>query len=160
MWLALKSPLTPQRRIATILTATRGFGGRCASANSPRQLKEVIQCLLQTLVRSQLWVYWSARFVDNELAPAARPQTVRAGFRHARDRGPNGRTLRCSCHAVTLSAWIHARAGDGGVRKGSAIFLPQRTGACSTCRSGRQAVSILICRSKSCPSSNTPVSAS
>ncbi len=32
--------------------SARGFGGRCASANSPRQLKEVIQCLVQTLVRS------------------------------------------------------------------------------------------------------------
>src|SRR6185436_4648679 len=73
---------------ATIFTSARGFGGRCASANSPRQLEEVIQCLIQTLVRSQLWVCWSARFVGNELAPAARPQTMRAGFRHARDRGP------------------------------------------------------------------------
>jgi hypothetical protein len=85
---ALKSPLTPQLRARYNLLSARGFGGRCASADSPRQLEEVIQCLLQTLVRSQFWVYWLARFVDNELAPAVRPQTMRAGFRHARDRGP------------------------------------------------------------------------
>src|ERR1044072_2600699 len=84
---ALKSSLTPQSRIATISISARGFGGRGASVNSPRQLEEVIQCLLQTLVRSQVCVYWLARFVDNELAPAVLPQTMRAGFRHARGRG-------------------------------------------------------------------------
>jgi len=50
---------------------------------------------------------------------------MRAGFRHARDRGPQ-RRLRRSCRAGTLSAWMNARAGNGGVRKGSA-FLFERS---------------------------------
>ena len=49
---------------------------------------------------------------------------MRAGFRHARDRGSNGRTLRDSCRADHLVPHVlMARAGNGGVRKGSAVFL-------------------------------------
>ena len=105
----------------TIFISARGFGGRCASANSPRQLKEVIQCLIQTLVRSQLWVCWLARFVGNELAPAARPQTMRAGFRHARDRGPQRTDAPMQLprgHLVRMDSC----SSRGGVRKGSAVF--------------------------------------
>jgi hypothetical protein len=35
---------------------------------------------------------------------------MRAGFRHARDRGPNGRSDAVVVR-ITLSAWIYARAG-------------------------------------------------
>lgn len=85
----------------------------------------MIQCLIQTLVRSQVWVYWLARFVDSD--NSRRPYDLRRcaqAFVTRATEVPNGRTLRCSCRAVTLSAWIHARAGDGGVRKGSAVFFP------------------------------------
>src|ERR1044072_2308803 len=101
---ALKSSLTPQSRIATISISARGFGGRGASVNSPRQLEEVIQCLLQTLVRSQVCVYWLERFVDHELAPAVRLRRWAQAFVTRATDVTNGRMLRCSCRAVTLSA--------------------------------------------------------
>ena len=65
-----------------------------------------------------------ARFVasDNSRRPYGLRRCAQALVTRATEVS-NGRTLECSSRAVTLSAWIHARAGDGGARKGSAVFL-------------------------------------
>jgi hypothetical protein len=97
-WQVLHRPCLHRLEIFTVAATSSSIEfwyRRAASVGGARRrtahgkLKEVIQCLIQTLVRSQLWVYWLARFVasDNSRRPV-RPQTMRAGFRHARDRGP------------------------------------------------------------------------
>jgi hypothetical protein len=73
---AFKSSLASQSRsFLAYQIGARGFGGRHALTISPRQLKEVIQWHIQTLVRSRLWARWLvARFiVSRYLVLARRP---------------------------------------------------------------------------------------
>ena len=60
-------------------------------------------------------VGWRGSSVTNSRRPHGLRRCAQALATRATE-VPNGRTLRCSCRAVTLSAWIPARAGAESAR--------------------------------------------